>query len=112
ERFPNNCNDRRLTEGQLLRRASVKRKPCGSPTKNCCANLTPLRFCSTSQTTTPGLSPVTSCSAICNDSADNRSRAEYEHNPGHSFGSRNHYVSLTFVELERAIHKFAVSLAS
>jgi hypothetical protein len=25
ERFPNNCNDRRLTEGQLLRSASVKR---------------------------------------------------------------------------------------
>src|SRR5246127_938727 len=45
KRFPNNCNDRRLTEGQLLRSASVKRKPCGSPTKNCCANLTPLRFC-------------------------------------------------------------------
>src|SRR5678816_4038402 len=45
ERFPNNCNDRRLTEGQLLGSASVKRKPCGSPTKNCCANLTPLRFC-------------------------------------------------------------------
>jgi len=46
----------------------------------------------------PGLSPVASCSAICNGTADNRSRAEYEHNPGHSFGSRNHYVSLTFVE--------------
>ena len=45
ERFPNHCNDRRLTEGQLLRSASVKRKPCGSPTKNGCANLTPLRFC-------------------------------------------------------------------
>src|SRR5215831_14828709 len=45
ERFPNNCNDRRLTEGQLLRSATVKRKPCGSPTKNGCANLTPLRFC-------------------------------------------------------------------
>ena len=44
-RFPNNCNDRRLTEGQLLCSASVKRKPCGSPTKNGCANLTPLRFC-------------------------------------------------------------------
>ena len=44
-RFPNNCNDRRLTEGQLLRSASVKRKPCGSPTKNGCANLTPLRLC-------------------------------------------------------------------
>jgi hypothetical protein len=45
ERFRNNRNDRRLTEGQLLRSASVKRKPCGSPTKNGCANLTPLRFC-------------------------------------------------------------------
>src|SRR5262245_51735730 len=45
ERFPDHCNDRRFTEGQLLRRASVKRKPRGSPTKNCCANLTPLRFC-------------------------------------------------------------------
>ena len=39
------CNDRRLTEGQLLRSASVKRKPCGSPTKNGSANLTPLRLC-------------------------------------------------------------------
>src|SRR4029450_12740229 len=45
ERFADHCNDRRLTESQLLRRASVKRKPCGSPTKNGCANLTPLRFC-------------------------------------------------------------------
>src|SRR4029077_17507436 len=45
ERFPNNCDDRRLTEDQLLRRASVKRKPCRSPTKNGCANLAPLRFC-------------------------------------------------------------------
>src|SRR5215467_482148 len=44
-RFPNNRNDRRLTEGQLLRTASVKRKPCWSPTKNGCANLTPLRLC-------------------------------------------------------------------
>jgi hypothetical protein len=44
-RFPNYCNDRRLTEGQLLRSVSVKRKPCGSPTKNGCANLTPLWFC-------------------------------------------------------------------
>ena len=26
ERFPNNCNDRRLTEGQLLRSASVKKE--------------------------------------------------------------------------------------
>src|ERR1700756_2537528 len=65
ERFPNNCNDRRLTEGQLLRSASVKRKLCGSPTKYGCANLTPLGCAGTSQTTTPGLSPVTSCSAIC-----------------------------------------------
>ena len=45
ERFADDCNDRRLTEGQLLRSASVKRKPCGSPTKNGGANLTPLRFC-------------------------------------------------------------------
>src|SRR6187399_2213254 len=44
-RFADYCNDRRLTEGQLFRSASVKRKPCGSPTKNGCANLTPLRFC-------------------------------------------------------------------
>ena len=44
-RFPNNCNDRRFTEGQLLCRASVKRKPCESPTKNGCANLTPVRLC-------------------------------------------------------------------
>src|SRR4029453_9851450 len=44
-RFPDDCNDRRFTEGQLLRRASVKRKACGSPTKNGCANLTPLRLC-------------------------------------------------------------------
>jgi hypothetical protein len=40
-RFHNNCNDKRLTEDQLLCSANVKRKPCGSPTKNCCANLTP-----------------------------------------------------------------------
>src|SRR5262245_47924345 len=45
ERFADHCNDRRLTEGQLLRSASVKRKPCGSPTKKGCANPTPLRFC-------------------------------------------------------------------
>src|SRR5262245_38975774 len=45
ERFADHCNDRRFTEGQLLRRASVKRKPCGSPTKNGCANFAPLRFC-------------------------------------------------------------------
>src|SRR6516165_4921663 len=45
ECFADHCNDRRLTEGQLLRSASVKRKPCGSPTKNRCANLTPLRLC-------------------------------------------------------------------
>ena len=64
-RFADDCNDGRLTEGQLLRSASVKRKPCWRPTKNCCANVTPLRFAGTSQTTTPGLSPVTSCSAIC-----------------------------------------------
>src|SRR6516165_2732756 len=44
-RFADHCNDRRLTEGQFLRRTSVKRKPCGSPTKNGCANLTPLRLC-------------------------------------------------------------------
>src|SRR5215471_12811439 len=44
-RFPNNCNDRRLSEFQRLRSASVKRKPSGSPTKNACANLTPLRLC-------------------------------------------------------------------
>src|SRR5215468_3795040 len=30
ERFADHCDDRRLTEGQFLRRASVKRKPCGS----------------------------------------------------------------------------------
>src|SRR5262249_1191932 len=64
-RFPNNCNDRRLTVFQRLRSASVKRKPCGSPTKNGCANFTPLRLRWISQTTTPGLSPVTSCSAMC-----------------------------------------------
>ena len=58
-RFPNNCNDRRLTEGQLLRSASVKRKPCGSPTKNCCANLTPMRFCRHFTDNDAGL--VTSC---------------------------------------------------
>src|SRR5262245_44547632 len=44
ERFADHCNDRRLTEGQLLHIASVKRKPCGSPTKIGCVNLTPLRF--------------------------------------------------------------------
>src|SRR5262249_55618890 len=45
QRFADHCNDRRLTEGQLLRRASVKREPCGSPTTNGCANLAPLWFC-------------------------------------------------------------------
>jgi hypothetical protein len=45
ERFADHCNDRRLTEGQLLRSASVKRKASGSPNKNGCANLTLLRFC-------------------------------------------------------------------
>src|SRR5262249_52446163 len=59
KRFPNNCNDRRLTEGQLLRSASVKGKPCGSPAKNCCANLTPLRFCRYFTDNDAGL--VTSC---------------------------------------------------
>jgi len=44
-RFADHCNNRRLTEGQLLRSASVKRKPCGSPIKKGCANLAPLRFC-------------------------------------------------------------------
>src|SRR5262245_24759732 len=63
-RFPNNCDDRGFTEFQRLRSASVKGKPCGSPTKNGCANLTPL-WAGISQTTTPGLSPVTSCSAMC-----------------------------------------------
>jgi hypothetical protein len=58
-RFPNNCNHRRLTEAQLLRSASVKRKPCGSPTKNGCANLTPLRFCRYFTDNDAGL--VTSC---------------------------------------------------
>ena len=95
-RLADHRNGRRLTEGQLLGSASVKRKPCWSPTKNGCANLTPLRFCR--YFTDNDLSPVASCSAICNGTADNRPRAEYEHNPGHSFGSRNHYVSLTFVE--------------
>src|SRR5215475_13634845 len=45
ERFADHCNDSEIDRGQLLRSASVKRKPCGSPTKNGCANLTPLRFC-------------------------------------------------------------------
>src|SRR5262249_7393776 len=58
-RFPNNCDSRRLTEGQLLRSASVKRKSCGSPTKNGCANLTPLRLCRYFTDNDAGL--VTSC---------------------------------------------------
>src|SRR5215468_8582104 len=65
-RFPNNCNDRRLTEFQRLRRASVKRKSCGSPTKNGCANLTPLRLCRYFTDNDAGL--VTSCigvGAVC-----------------------------------------------
>jgi len=45
ERFTDHSNDRRLTEGQLLCSASVKKKPCVSPTKNGCANITPLRLC-------------------------------------------------------------------
>src|SRR5215475_1811689 len=44
-RFPNDCNDRRFTEFQRLRSASVEGKPCGSPTKNGCANLTPRCRC-------------------------------------------------------------------
>src|SRR5262249_40050656 len=60
ERFAkNHCNDRKLTEFQLLRRASVKRKPCWSPTKNGCANLAPLRFCGYFTDNDTGL--VTSC---------------------------------------------------
>src|SRR5215472_7602222 len=52
ERFADHCNDRRLAEGQLLRGARVKRKPCGSPTKNACANLAPLRFCKSPSSST------------------------------------------------------------
>src|SRR6516165_4834732 len=58
-RFADHCDDRRLTEGQLLRSASVKRKPHGSPTKNGCANLAPLRLCRYFTDNDTGL--VTSC---------------------------------------------------
>src|SRR5262249_28774031 len=64
-RLPNNCNDRRLTEFQRLCRASVKRKPCGSPTKTVVRISHHCGCAGISHTTTPGLSPVTSCSAIC-----------------------------------------------
>ena len=42
--FTDNCNDRRISDVQLLSRASVKREPRSRPTKNHVANLTPLRF--------------------------------------------------------------------
>src|SRR5262249_22723473 len=59
ERFADHRNDWRLTEGQLLGGASVKRKPCGSPTKSRGANLTPLRLCRYFTYDDAGL--VTSC---------------------------------------------------
>ena len=58
--FTDNCDDRRIRDVQLLRRASVKREPRSRPTKNHVANLTPLRFAGTSTTTIPGLLPVAS----------------------------------------------------
>jgi len=64
-RFADHRNDRRLTEGQLLRSASVKRKPCGVQLKTVVRISHHCGFAGISQTTTPGLSPVTSCSAIC-----------------------------------------------
>jgi len=64
-RFPNNCNDRRLTEFQRLRRASVKRKPCGVQLKTVVRISHHCGCAGISQTTTLGLSPVASCSAIC-----------------------------------------------
>jgi hypothetical protein len=38
-----NCDDRRISDVQLLSRTSVKREPRSRPTKNHVANLTPLR---------------------------------------------------------------------
>jgi hypothetical protein len=43
-RFANNSDDRRISDVQLLSRASVKRESGSRPTKNYVANLTPLRF--------------------------------------------------------------------
>src|ERR1700745_902905 len=65
ERFPDNCNDRRLAEGQLLRSASVKGNGVGVQLKTIVRISHHCGFAGISQTTTPGLSPVTSCSAIC-----------------------------------------------
>ena len=41
ERFVGNGDDGSLIEHQLFRRASVKRKLCGRPTKNRVASFTP-----------------------------------------------------------------------
>src|SRR5438067_11070875 len=43
--FADNSDDWRISDVQFLGRASVKRKSRSCPTKNSCANLTPLRFC-------------------------------------------------------------------
>ena len=43
-RFAGNGNDRRISDVQLLSRASVKRESSTRPTKNHVANLAPLRF--------------------------------------------------------------------
>ena len=45
ERFSNNGDDRGISDFQPFSRTSLKWKSRGCPTKNCCANLTPLRFC-------------------------------------------------------------------
>src|SRR6266487_719669 len=42
--FANNSDDRRISDAQLLSRASMKRESGSRPTKNYVANLTPLRF--------------------------------------------------------------------
>ena len=39
------CDDRRLVDRKFSRRTNVQRKSCSRPTKNSCANLTPLRLC-------------------------------------------------------------------
>ncbi len=44
-RSADNGDDRRISDVQLLSRASVKREFCCGPTENHVANLTPLRFC-------------------------------------------------------------------
>ena len=44
KRFANNGDDRGTSDFQPFSRSSLKRKPRGRPTKDCLANVTPLRF--------------------------------------------------------------------